>query len=110
MAQPATAAPQIEPAGLITIAAALERFPIGNTSLRDHIRKGNLDAVRFRGKLYIRPEDVEAVLAPRPVVVSEESLRSWAQRMAAKAPAFRPEQRDVIVSAFSSALSTGGAK
>lgn len=110
MAQPATAVPQLEPTGRITIAAAIERFPIGNTSLRDHIREGRLPAVRFRGKLYVRPKDVEVVLAPRPVVVTEENLRSWAQRMAAKAPAFRPEQRDVIVSAFSSALSAGGAK
>lgn len=35
---------------------------------------------------------------------TEEGLRAWAERVAAGAPPLRPEQRKVIISAFSSAL------
>jgi hypothetical protein len=91
----------------IDLATAIGPRNLGMSTLRHHIKVGNVPAVKIRGKVYVRPEDLDAFLAPTPFLVSDGSLKDWAERMAAKAPAFRPEQRDVIVSAFTSAL--GGA-
>ncbi len=61
-------------------------------------------AVKAKGRIYVRPEDLDAFLTPQPMRVTDASLEAWAERMAAKAPAFRPEQRNVIVAAFATAL------
>jgi hypothetical protein len=91
----------------IDLPACVERSGYGLSTLRRHVKAGNLPAVKIKGRVYIRPEDLDAFVAPDPMVVVDASLQEWAERMAAKAPAFRPEQRQVILSAFASAL--GGA-
>ena len=91
----------------IDLLAAAERTGCGLSTLRRHIKVGLLPAVKIKGRVHVNPDDLDEFVAPKPILVGETSLRDWAQRMAANAPAFRPEQRDVIVSAFTSAL--GGA-
>lgn len=91
-------------ADYIDLATANAQHDVGISTLRHGIKGGHLPAVKIRGKVYVKPEDLDAFLAPKPVLVSDGSLKDWAERMAAKAPAFRPEQRDIIVSAFTSAL------
>ena len=88
----------------IDLATAVDQRQVGISTLRHHIKLGHVPAVKIRGKVYIKPEDLDAFLSPTPVPVADGTLKDWAERMAAKAPAFRPEQRDVIVSAFASAL------
>ena len=88
----------------IDLATAIERFEIGNSTLRHHIKAGHVAAVKIRGKVHVKPEDLDAFLSPTPFLVADGTLKDWAERMAAKAPAFRPEQRDIIVSAFTAAL------
>lgn len=97
----------IASASLIDLPVAVERSGYGLSTLRRHIAAGHIAAVKMKGRVFIRPEDLDAFVAPEPVRVTDASLHDWAVRMAAKAPAFRPEQRDIIVSAFASAL--GGA-
>jgi hypothetical protein len=94
----------ISSAEYIPFATAVEQFEIGDSTLRHHIRTGHVPAVKIRGKVHVKPEDLEAFLTPTPVLVADGTLKDWAKRMATKAPAFRPDQRDIIVSAFSSAL------
>lgn len=91
-------------ATLIDLPAAVADSNHGMSTLRRHIKAGHLPAVKIKGRVYVRREDLDAFVAPVPVAVADNSLVEWAERMAAKAPAFRPEQRDVIVSAFASAL------
>lgn len=44
-------------------------------------------------------------VTPPPVVpISKSELKEWAQREAAKAPPFRPEQLNIVVSSFRSSL------
>lgn len=76
-------------------------------TLRRYIRTGRLPAVKDGRKVYVTRTDLDAAVAPIPVVASDNDLKNWARRMAAAAPPFRPEQRDIIVSTFTSAL--GGA-
>jgi hypothetical protein len=73
-------------------------------TLRRYIRTGRLLAVKDGRKIYVTQADLEAAVTPIPVIASDSDLKSWARRMAAAAPPFRPEQRDVIVSTFTSAL------
>ncbi|WP_190243065.1 helix-turn-helix domain-containing protein [Arthrobacter globiformis] len=73
-------------------------------TLRRYIRTGRLPAVKDGRKIYVTQADLEAAVRPVPVVASDGDLKSWARRMAAAAPPFRPEQRDLIVSTFTSAL------
>jgi hypothetical protein len=73
-------------------------------TLRRYIKAGRLPAVRDGHKLYVAKESLDAAVAPAPVVVAENGLKAWAQRKAAAAPPFRPEQCDIILSAFTSAL------
>jgi len=91
----------------LTLADACARYRISNSTLRLCIKDGRLPAVKIRGRVHIAADDVEAYLAPKPIAVANGTLKDWAERMAAKAPAFRPEQRDTIVSAFASALAGG---
>jgi hypothetical protein len=88
----------------IDLATATKQRELGISTLRHHIKLGHVPAVKIRGKVYVKPEDLDAFLSPTPVLVADGTLKDWAERMAARAPAFRPEQRDIIVSAFSSAL------
>lgn len=76
-------------------------------TLRRYIRTGRLPAVKDGRKVYVTKADLEAAITPVPVVASDSDLKNWARRMAAAAPPFRPEQRDIIVATFTSAL--GGA-
>jgi hypothetical protein len=94
----------ISSSAYIDLATAIEQFPIGSSTLRNHIKAGHVAAVKIRGKVHVKPEDLDAFLSPTPILVADGTLKDWAERMAAKAPAFRPEQRDIIVSAFNSAL------
>lgn len=83
---------------------AAERSGRSVITLRRYIKTGRLPAVRDGRKLYVAKEELDAAVAPVPVVVAESDLKAWARRMAAAAPPFRPEQRDVVVSAFTSTL------
>lgn len=94
-------------AGFVDVYAGAKRIGYGLSTVRRHITAGNIPAVKIKGRVYVKPEDLDAFVAPQPMIVADATLEDWAVRMAAKAPAFRPEQRDVIVSAFTSAL--GGA-
>lgn len=97
----------IASANFIDLPAASERVECGLSTLRRHIKAGHIPAVKIKGRVYVRPEDLDAFIIPQPMIVADATLKDWAKRMAAKAPVFRPDQRDVIVSAFTSAL--GGA-
>jgi len=92
------------PANLIDLPAAVKRCGHSLSTLRRHIKVGHLPAVKIKGRVYVTPEDLDAFVAPEPMVIVDATLKDWAKRMAAKAPAFRPEQRDIILSAFTSAL------
>jgi hypothetical protein len=94
-------------ANYIDLPAAVEQSGYGLSTLRRHINAGHIPAVKIKGRVYVKLEDLDAFVAPQPMITADATLKDWAERMAAKAPAFRPEQRDVIVSAFASAL--GGA-
>lgn len=83
---------------------ASERSGRSIITLRRYIRAGRLPAIRDGRKLYVVPSELDAAVAPVPVVVEQSDLKAWARRMAASAPPIRPEQRDIIVSAFASAL------
>ncbi|TFC32900.1 DNA-binding protein [Cryobacterium sp. MDB1-18-2] len=91
-------------ANYIDLPAAVEQSGYGFSTLRRHIKAGHIPAVKIKGRVYVTPEDLDAFVAPEPMITADATLKDWAERMAAKAPAFRPEQRDVIVSAFTSAL------
>lgn len=88
----------------LDLTASAEHIGSGLSTVRRHVRSGDIPAVKIRGRVYVRVEDLDAFLVPEPIVVADASLKAWAERMAAKAPVFRPDQRDVIVSSFSSAL------
>lgn len=96
--------------GFLDFPTAVERSGYGESTIRRHIRSGHLPAFKIKGRVHIRPEDLDSLMAPEPMAVSDSSLQDWAARMAAKAPAFRPEQRKLIVSAFTAALGGEGSK
>ncbi|MCO4253881.1 MULTISPECIES: helix-turn-helix domain-containing protein [Micrococcaceae] len=73
-------------------------------TLRRYIKAGRLPAVKDGRKIYVTRPDLDAAVTPIPIVASDSDLKSWARRMAAAAPPFRPEQRDIIVSTFTTAL------
>lgn len=89
---------------LIDLPAAASQSRYGVSTLRRHIKAGHIPAVKIKGRVYVNSVDLEAFMAPEPMLIADATLKDWAVRMAAKAPAFRPEQRDVILSAFTSAL------
>lgn len=86
------------------LATAVKQRNVGLSTLRHHIKVGHIPAVKIRGKVYIKPEDLDVFLSPTPILIADSTLKDWAERMAARAPAIRPEQRDIIVSAFRAAL------
>jgi len=88
----------------LSLPEASARSGYGVSTLRRHIKDGRLKAVKAKGRIFVRLSDLDAFAEPEPVQPSEASLQEWARRMAAKAPAMRPEQRQVILAAFSSAL------
>lgn len=88
----------------IDLPTAVERSGYGESTLRRHIKSGKIPAFKIKGRVYVRPQDLESFTAPEPMRATDSTLQDWAQRMAAKAPAFRPEQRRLIISAFSTAL------
>jgi len=91
-------------ANFIDLIAAAKRSEQGLSTLRRHIKSGHLPAVKIKGRVYVNLDELDAFVAPQPMVVADATLADWAERMAAKAPAFRPEQRDIIVAAFASTL------
>ncbi|AOT04723.1 helix-turn-helix domain-containing protein [Arthrobacter sp. U41] len=91
----------------IAIQAAAERSGFSVITLRRYIRDGRLPAVKIGGKVFVTEANLDASIAPHVIVPKTEDLKAWAERMAAAAPPLRPEQRDLIVSTFASAL--GGA-
>ncbi|WP_434317505.1 helix-turn-helix domain-containing protein [Leifsonia sp. P73] len=88
----------------IDLPTAVERSGYGESTLRRHIKSGKIPAVKIKGRVHIRPQDLETFTAPEPMRPTDATLEDWASRMAAKAPAFRPEQRKLILAAFSTAL------
>jgi hypothetical protein len=92
------------PTEYLDLPAAVERSEYGLSTIRRHIKAGSIPAVKIKGRIYIKPTDLDAFVAPEPVVIPDDTLKAWAERMASKAPAFRPEQRDIILSAFASTL------
>lgn len=88
----------------LDLPAAVERSGYDLSTLRRHVSSGQLPAVKIKGRIFVRVADLDLLVAPQPVRVTDASLRDWAARVAAKAPACRPEQRSVIVSAFATAM------
>lgn len=88
----------------LTIREISEKYGHSEPTLRRYVAKGKLKAVRFGGRLYFDEDAVHEALAPVPARPSDDYLREWAQKQAAAAPPFRPEQRDIIVSAFSTII------
>lgn len=88
----------------LTLAEAAERSGYGVSTLRRHIKDGGLPAVKAKGRVYIRPDDLEEFAEPVGMSSTEESLQEWAKRVAAKAPPFSADQRAIILSAFASTL------
>jgi hypothetical protein len=91
-------------AATLDLNRASERCGRSVITLRRYIQSGRLPAVREGRKLYVNPDELDAAVAPIRVVLQDSELTKWARRMAEAAPPIRPEQRDIIVSAFSSAL------
>ncbi|PDQ35524.1 MAG: hypothetical protein B5766_05515 [Candidatus Lumbricidophila eiseniae] len=94
---------------MLTLKEAAELHRISLATLNRHIANGSLPAFKFHGRNHVTRGDLEAAFGPVPVFPSssgptDEGLRTWAERVAASAPPLRPEQRDIIVSAFSAAL------
>ncbi|POH73471.1 helix-turn-helix domain-containing protein [Arthrobacter glacialis] len=83
---------------------AAERTGLSVVTLRRYIRDGRLPAVKMRGRVFVTEADLDAAVEPRIIVPKTESLQDWAKRMAADAPPFRPEQVDLIMSAFATVL------
>lgn len=88
-----------------------------SATINRYIKNGLLPAVKAvrdgRRRYFFSPADVDAAFGIQPVLpatehVSDSTLRTWAQRMAASAPPMRPEQRDVVTAAFTTALSVKG--
>lgn len=73
------------------------------STLRRYIRAGRLPTVRDGRKLYVAKESLDAAVAPAPVAVAESDLKAWVRQMVDAAPPLRPEQCDIILSAFASA-------
>lgn len=94
----------IATSNLIELAEAAERSGYGLSTLRRHVKAGGLAAVKIKGRLFVAPEDLDSFAAPQPVSVSNSSLEDWVERMVAKAPPFRPEQRSLILSVFATAV------
>jgi excisionase family DNA binding protein len=88
----------------LTLAEAAERSGYGVSTLRRHIKDGGLRAVKAKGRVYIRPDDLDEFAEPVAMNSTEESLQEWAKRVAAKAPPFSAEQRAIILSAFATTL------
>lgn len=94
----------IATSNLIELAEAAVRSGYGLSTLRRHIKMGDLAAVKIKGRLFVASDDLDTFAAPQPVGVSDASLEDWVERMVAKAPPFRPEQRTLIISVFATAL------
>lgn len=92
----------------ITLREIQATYGFSEPTLRRYVAKGKLKAVRFGGRLYFDAEHVREALSPVPARPSDDYVREWARKMAAEAPPLRPEQRDIIVSAFASVI--GGAR
>lgn len=86
---------------------------VSRITLLRRISEGKLPSSIVNGKHRVSSGDLDALFGPAPVLgsaisPSDETLRLWAQRVAASAPPLRPEQRDVVLSALSEALVTVG--
>jgi excisionase family DNA binding protein len=93
----------------LTLKEAAAHSGVSLSTINRYIADGKLPAYKMRGKNYVTPGDLEAAFGPVPVIptssgVTDEGLRAWAERVAATAPPLRAEQRDIIISAFSTAL------
>jgi excisionase family DNA binding protein len=58
----------------MTVAQAAERLGVGHTTVRREIEDGALPALRVRGRIVVRPEDLEQYIeraryAPAPAAV-----------------------------------------
>jgi hypothetical protein len=70
-------------ANLIDLPAAVERSGYGLSTLRRHIKAGQIPAVKIKGRVHIKPVDLDAFVAPEPMIVADATLKDWAERMAA---------------------------
>ena len=76
-----------------------------DSTFRRLIRKGLLPKrLNARGQLVFTAEEVRLALHPPKSFDDDASIRAWAKVKAAEAPPMSPEQRDVVLSAFSAAL------
>lgn len=112
-ATPAGGNTGVDPETELTLKQAAERGHISIATLNRYIASGRLPAMKMGGKNYVTVGDLDAAIGPVPVLpsgaarggVTDEGLRAWAERVASTAPPLRPEQRQIIVAAFSSAFS-----
>lgn len=63
-----------------------------------------LGAVNARPPASAAEQPGEEVRSGNSAGSTDAEVKEWARREAAKAPPFRPEQRDLIISAFANAL------
>lgn len=92
------------PGTSIDLKVAAQRSGRSVITLRRYIKSGRLPAVRDGRKLYVYSKHLDAAVAPVTTTASNSDLKAWARRMAAAAPPFRQEQRDLIVATFTSTL------
>ncbi|GAA2837829.1 hypothetical protein FB468_0717 [Leucobacter komagatae] len=86
---------------------------VSRVTLMRRIADGRLPSQIVNGKHRVSSGDLDALFGPAPVLAGartadDSTLRLWAKRVAEAAPPLRPEQRDVVLSAFADALITIG--
>jgi hypothetical protein len=57
-------------ANLIDLPAAVERSGYGLSTLRRHIKAGQIPAVKIKGRVHIKPVDLDAFVAPERMAAS----------------------------------------
>lgn len=88
----------------LDLSAAVLRTGRSEATLRRYVKSGRLPAARDGRRLLFTKADLDAACAPVPVVATDTSLRAWAERVAATAPPFRSDQREVLVTLLASAM------
>lgn len=97
----------------LNLTQAVTYTGLSRITLHRRIADGKLRSQIVNGRHRVALADLDALFGPAPVLgngreASDETLKEWAARMASVAPPLRPEQRDIVLSAFSAALVTVG--
>lgn len=97
----------------LSLTQAVTYTGLSRITLMRRIADGRLPSQIVNKRHRVAVGDLDALFGPAPVLAngreaSDETLKLWAARMASVAPPLRPEQRDIVLSAFSAALVTVG--